>query len=187
VILKHLILPVALAAAFFACMALPAFSTNTPEPQASSAVTRPAEIAFVYVHNEIVVPVYLSGTGPYNMLVDTDTTPSAIDAALTKRLHLRAIGAVGSGSGEGTQIIEVYPVRASDVRVGDAHQKRLFALAVDLHELSQTLGMRIDGLLGTSFLDGRVMQIDYACHVIRFLPAPIGAHSVDALRTGICA
>jgi hypothetical protein len=183
VILTRLTFPLALGAAFFACMALPAVSANAPTSQASS-VPRPAELPFAYVHNEIVVPVYLNGTGPYNMLVDTDTTPSAIDAALAKRLHLRAIGAVGSGSGEGTESIKVYPVQASDLRVGGAHQKRLLALAVDLRELTQTLGMRIDGLLGTSFLDGRVMQIDYACRVIRFLPdavlAPFAARFVSS-------
>lgn len=154
-------------------------------PLVSAAITpTPAEVAFAYVHHEIVVPVFLNGSGPYNMLVDTDTTPSAIDVTLAKRLHLRAVGASGHGSGEGSGTIQVYPVEANDLSVGGVHQKRLLALAADLHGLGRAFGMRIDGVLGTSFLDGRVVQIDYACRSIRFLPdavlAPFAARFVSS-------
>ncbi len=156
--------------------------------QGISAAPPPAaaNVAFAYVHHEIVVPVTINGTGPYHMLLDTDTTPSAIDTALARRLHLRALGASGNGSGEGSGKVVVYPVEASDLTVGGVHQSRLRALAVDLHAIAHAIGTPIDGVLGTSFLDGRVVQIDYACRTIRFLPdamlAPFAARflSTDA-------
>jgi hypothetical protein len=144
----------------------------------SVAITpAPAEVAFAYVHHEIVVPVIINGTGPYNMLFDTDTTPSAIDVTLAKRLHLRALGASGHGSGEGSGKIEVYPVEASDLSLGGVHQKRLRALAVDLHAIGRAIGTPIDGVLGTSFLDGRVVQIDYAAAQYDFFPMPCSRRS----------
>ncbi len=141
-------------------------------------------VAFAYVHNEIVVQVYVNGSGPYRMLVDTDTSPSVVDAALAKRLKLRPLAPSGQGEGEGNGSMQTYPVELSDIAVGSVHQKRLLALAADISGIGKSLGLRIDGVLGTSFLDGRVVQIDYHCGTIRFLPdAVLGAYAARFTST----
>jgi Aspartyl protease len=146
-------------------------------PSLAQSAPSPA-VAFAYVHHEIVVQVYVNGSGPYRMLVDTDTTPSVIDAALAKRLKLRPLAPSGQGAGEGSGTMQTYPVELDDVAVGAVHQKHLPALAADITGLGKSLGQRIDGVLGTSFLDGRVVQIDYHCATIRFLPdAVLGAYA----------
>ncbi len=149
-----------LTAGLFACALVPSLAQSAPPPA----------VAFDYVHGEIVVQVFINGSGPYRMLVDTDTSPSVIDAALAKRLKLRPLAPSGQGAGEGSGTMQTYPVELDDVAVGTVHQKQLLALAADISGIGKSLGQRIDGVLGTSFLDGRVMQIDYHCGTIRFLP-----------------
>src|SRR5437588_12849454 len=48
----------------------------------------PAEVPFEFIHNEIVVQVKIAGKGPYSMLIDTDTDPSAIDSATAREVGL---------------------------------------------------------------------------------------------------
>lgn len=83
-------------------------------PSLAQSVPSPA-VAFVYVHREIVVQVYVNGSGPYRMLVDTDTSPSVVDASLAKRLKLRPLAPSGQGEGEGSGTLQVYPVELSDI------------------------------------------------------------------------
>jgi hypothetical protein len=129
----------------------------------------PPAVVFDYIRREIVVQVYVNGSGPYRMLVDTDTAPSVVDAGLAKRLKLLPLAPSGQGAGEGSGTMQTYPVELHDVAVGTVHQKQLPALAADITSLGKSLGLRIDGVLGTSFLDGRIIQIDYHCGTIRFL------------------
>jgi hypothetical protein len=75
----------------------------------------PAEIPFEFLHNQIVVQVKVNGKGPFNMLIDTDTDPSAIDAGIAKELGLQ-IGANGApASGGGTEANNVYTTRLGTV------------------------------------------------------------------------
>ena len=54
-------------------------------PQSAKA---PVEVPFEFVANQIVVQAKIGGKGPFNMLLDTDTDPSAIDSAAAKELGL---------------------------------------------------------------------------------------------------
>src|SRR5256885_17188276 len=77
-------------------------------PQSGKA---PIEVPFEFVANQIVVQAKIGGKGPFNMLIDTDTDPSAIDATTAKELGLD-VGARGSvASGGGTEKNIVYPTR----------------------------------------------------------------------------
>ena len=42
------------------------------------------------------------------------------------------------------------------------------AVTADLSEMEDALGIRIDGVLGQSFLEGRVVRIDYPDRVVEF-------------------
>ncbi|HYT48876.1 MAG TPA: aspartyl protease family protein, partial [Pyrinomonadaceae bacterium] len=55
----------------------------------SQTAKAPVEVPFEFLHNQIVVQVKVNGKGPYNMLFDTDTDPSAIDLAVARELGLQ--------------------------------------------------------------------------------------------------
>ncbi len=135
---------------------------------AARAGVSPELIPFQYDHNGILVHVRVDGTGPYRFLIDTDTTPSVIDLTVAKQLQL-PLGRAASGTGIGSGRIAVYPVSIPQVDLGQESVQHLDALALDLSALSARVGIRIDGLLGTSFLNGRILQINYRCTTVSFL------------------
>ena len=128
----------------------------------------PVEVPFEFVHNQIVVTVKIAGKGPYSMLVDTDTDPSAIDLATAKELGLgldsRSYAATGGGSDAQT----VQPTRLPSVELGTIVAKDVAAGAIDLKKLSAKLERPINGVLGYTFLKDRIIQIDYAASKLRF-------------------
>jgi predicted aspartyl protease len=128
----------------------------------------PAEIPFEFLHNQIVVQVRVNGKGPFNMLIDTDTDPSAIDAATAKELGLQigTNGTPASGGGTGANI--VYPTRLGTVEIGAISARDVAAVTIDLTKFGGRIGKPIHGVLGFSFLKDRIVQIDYVNSKIRF-------------------
>ncbi len=128
----------------------------------------PVEVPFEFVHNQIVVTVKIAGKGPYSMLVDTDTDPSAIDLATAKELGLgldsRSYAATRGGSDAQT----VQLTRLPSVELGTIVAKELVAGAIDLKKFSAKLERPINGVLGYTFLKDRIVQIDYAASKLRF-------------------
>jgi predicted aspartyl protease len=126
------------------------------------------EVPFEFVRNQIVVQAKITGKGPFNMLFDTDTDPSAIDLATARELGLK-LGSKGyHGTGGGTETNLVYPTNIPGVELGSVNAKEVFAAAIDLTKLSGKLGKPIHGVLGYSFLKNRIFQIDYPASKIRF-------------------
>jgi predicted aspartyl protease len=127
-----------------------------------------AEVPFEFVRNQIVVQVKMAGRGPFNMLFDTDTDPSAIDLATARELELK-LGTKGyPATGGGTEVNLVYAVNIPRVELGGVIAKEISAAAIDLTKLSAKLGKPIHGVLGYSFLKDRIFQIDYPASTIRF-------------------
>jgi predicted aspartyl protease len=127
-----------------------------------------AEVPFEFVRNQIVVQVKIAGQGPFNMLFDTDTDPSAIDLTTARELGLK-LGSKGyQGTGGGTETNLVYPTNIPGVELGGVTAKEVYAAAIDLTKLSGKLGKPIHGVLGYSFLKNRIFQIDYVVSKIRF-------------------
>ena len=139
------------------------FQSGYAQNQAPSA-----EVPFEFVRNQIVVQVKIAGKGPFNMLFDTDTDPSAIDVATARELGLK-LGSKGyPGTGGGTETNLVYPTKVPDVVLGNVTAKEVLAAAIDLTQLSAKLGRPIHGVLGYSFFRDRIFQIDYPASKIRF-------------------
>lgn len=126
-------------------------------------------VPFSYFHHEVILSARLGLSRPFNFLLDTDTSPSAIDAALAWRLHLRTNGASGRGSGVGSNKTVATPVIIPYLSVGRVHAKNLQALTTDLSGISKHFGRPIAGVLGTSFLRDRVTEFNYPCRTIVFL------------------
>jgi len=130
--------------------------------------TAPIEVPFEFVANQIVVEVKIAGKGPYSMLLDTDTDPSAIDMATAKELGLRLDSRSFVASGGGTESNLVQLTRLPTVELGTLIAKDVAAGSIDLSKLSAKLGKPIHGVLGYSFLKDRIVQINYPETKIRF-------------------
>ena len=128
----------------------------------------PVEVPFEFEHNQIVVQVKIDGKGPFNMLLDTGSDPSAIDPATARELGL-SVGSKGTAaSGGGAETNTVYPTRLPNVELGSVTVKEVFAATIDLSKLGARIGRPIHGVLGFSFLKDRIVQIDYPNLKLRF-------------------
>ncbi len=128
----------------------------------------PVEVPFEFVANQIIVQVKIAGKGPYSMLLDTNTDPSAIDLATARELGLKLDARSFPASGGGADANLVQLTRLSTVELETIIAKDVSAGAIDLKKLAAKLERPIHGVLGYSFLRDRIVQIDYAASKIRF-------------------
>ena len=139
--------------------------------QTGKRAAPPVEVSFEFEHNQIILPVRIAGKGPFNMLLDTNTDPSAIDAATAREIGL-TIGAKGAAAtGGGTQTSMVFPTALPNVEIGTVVAGSVAAAAIDLSKLGERIGRPIHGVLGYSFLKDRIVQIDYPNLKLRFFTA----------------
>jgi hypothetical protein len=127
-----------------------------------------AEVPFEFVHNQVVLQVKIGGAGPFNMLLDTDTDPSAIDLATARHLGLKLSGKGRQGTGGGTDLNLAYETRLPLVEVGAVTARDVYAAAINLEKIGDRMGRPVHGVLGHSFLQGRIFQIDYPKRKVRF-------------------
>jgi len=141
------------------------------------AEPRQVEVGFASPQHQIVVKVKLGKQGPFSMLLDTGTNLSVIDAALARRLR-----ALHEGEAAGVEPAPDYERAFVDLRIGSLRAESVPAEALDLGKISEKLGTHIDGVLGYSFLEGRVVQIDYRRHRLRITretPSWSGSESTE--------
>src|SRR5207249_3877803 len=100
----------------------------------------PAEVPLEFRHIQIAVQFKVNGKGPLNMLIDTDTDPSAIDSAAAKELGLQ-VGTNGApATGGGTQTNVVYPTRLASIELGGISAKDVVAATIDLTKVAERIG-----------------------------------------------
>ena len=133
-----------------------------------SDADRFTEIPFRFEHGEILVQAVIGGRGPFTLLLDTNTSPSALDLAFAKseRLALRAVHGAVAGGGAGHP--QVYLTKLPMTELGRMRTTGLEAVAIDLSNVRDRLGVDIKGVLGDNFLSGRVVQINSPKRMIRF-------------------
>jgi predicted aspartyl protease len=140
-------------------------------PAATQSQTREnhlAEVPFELVHDQIVMSAKIGGKGPFNLLLDTDTDPSAVDLATARDVGLNISSKAQPASGGGTDANSVYLTKLPQIELGPVSAKNVTAGAIDLAKLSKRLGRTIHGVLGYSFLKDRIVQIDYPAQLLRF-------------------
>lgn len=147
--------------ALFVLLAVPALAEGQ-QPQTFT------EVPFEFIHNQIVVQVKIGGKGPFTMLLDTDTDPSAIDRKTADELGLRSSARGYPATGGGTEANIVHETWLPDVTVGNVKGKDVAAATIDLTKIGERLGRPVHGVLGYSFLKDRIIQIDYPNSMIRF-------------------
>jgi len=137
------------------------------------------EVPFEFYRNEIIVQVKVNGKGPFNMLLDAGTDPSAIDLATARELGLKLDSDGSRASGGGTDVNLAYGTRLQLVELGGLTVKNLEAAAIDLTKLSQRLGKPLHGVIGHRLLNGRIVQIDYPHQLVRFYSQPLFSKSAS--------
>lgn len=121
----------------------------------------------------IVVPVSISGTGPYPFVLDTGSNLSVVSDALAGRLGLSPVARVSVSSPSGLE--ERLVVAAAQVQAGGLALDRLLASVVSEAAIRATAG-EVDGLLGAEALGDRAFTLDYRAGRLEWddeLPPPV--------------
>ncbi len=125
-------------------------------------------VPFSFVHNVILVRAKIGGKGPFTMILDTDSDPSAIDLSFAKSNALKLRKVAGDVNGGGSEHPQVYLTKLPAVEVDSLPAISLQAIAIDLSQIRNRLGRDIEGVLGNNFLSERVIQIDYPKGMLYF-------------------
>lgn len=127
-----------------------------------AAATAPVVVPFDFSRGAIDLAVSVRGT-PLRMILDTGVDPSLVDMARAKALDLKidhGDGGDPSGFGDG-QGAKVFPAKIEGLTIGGQAFGPFEALASDTSGLSAGYGRPLDGILGYSFLDRRIVLLDY--------------------------
>ena len=146
------------------------FSSFSP---AQAKLKPTAEVPFEFYKNLIFLEVKINGKGPFNMMLDTGTTPSAMDLATAKELKLNPTSPEKNAAGGGTGTNTYFDVKPLNISVGNLRVRDLETAVGDLSAISKALGKPLHGVLGHSFLNNRIVQIDYPKRVVRFYSKPL--------------
>jgi hypothetical protein len=163
------------------CLALAATLTAAlaGDPAAGAALIAP----FDFSRAAIGLDVTVKGAPLYVML-DTGADPSIIDLGRADALGLkvdRRAGGEASGEGDAAHS-QVFPTAIDGLVIQGRAFAPVSALAFDMTGLSTAYGRKLDGVLGYSFLTGRIVLIDYAKRQLGVLDRPAEA----AAMTGSC-
>ena len=113
--------------------------------------------------HQIVVPISINHSSPYNFLLDTGTQMTMIDPALASELHLKGSGAASvrsAGVRESASVSELDIVEAGTHQVSD-----LKVVVFDV-EIRQGKSRKVRGILGQDFLDRFDLLIDNAHSIV---------------------
>ena len=128
-------------------------------PLAAPVTTLP----FDFHKNEIIVEAYPAEGEVLNFMLDTGVDPSAIDTAVADRLSVvvdKSVAGEAAGTGDERGLV-VMPAMIPVMTIGGTDFPPIDALTADLSGFGAALNIELAGILGHSFLEGRVVRIDY--------------------------
>jgi hypothetical protein len=146
------------------------------------SLAAPLTVPFDFSKSAIGLDVMVGKT-PLYVLVDTGVDPSVIDLKRAQSLGLKIDhGAGGQASGEGdASDATAFPATIEGLTISGQSFPAMDAVAVDMRALSARYGRPLDGILGYSFLAGRIVLIDYPKKTFAVLDKPSDA--LDAVKT----
>ena len=137
-----------------------------PAPGKKSATI---EIPFELARNQVLLEAGINDHGPLNVILDTAGDPSAIDLVTADSIEIFVDrGVEGEASGVGSRRVPMYPARIVGLMLDGHSFSDVEALALDLSHVADRFGQPLHGILGHSFLKGRIVQIDYPQRTLRF-------------------
>ena len=135
-------------------------------PASFADVPGPAVVPFHFVRGfAVVVPVTVNGSGPYDFMLDTGSTVTAVDRELARQLALDV-----QEQGTVTTLVQHVPVLlavASWISVGPITEHSVEIMIRDLNGLRR-IDPAIRGVLGQNALDHADFLLDYRHKLLEF-------------------
>lgn len=119
----------------------------------------------------LVVEASVNGTKPLLFAFDTGSTTCLIDARVARRLGITAAPRPGVATPRGVVIAGF--ARARTLAVGRAEARDLELVIRDLSPLSQGLGVEVAGILGYTWMEQFVFEIDYRAATLTLWPRSV--------------
>jgi predicted aspartyl protease len=107
----------------------------------------------------ILLPVQVNGDGPFEFILDTGAGTSLLSSDLAKKLKIKIISTKEGQSAGGK--ISVSLAKVDSLAVGQAKLDDVDVGIVDLTNIGNTIGTKIDGDVGYNFLKHFRITIDY--------------------------
>jgi hypothetical protein len=124
-----------------------------------------ADVAFqLHQHHLVVAKGSIGALNGLNLLIDTGTIPSVVDARVARKLQVQAEPSVAVAFG---QKISSGSAVLDDVRVGPIQSG---PLSVGVGDLSYLRDVRVDAIVGLDVLARTSFTIDYRRHTLQFGP-----------------
>jgi len=123
------------------------------------------KIPFRLVRNMIVIKLNINDKGPFNFVLDTGvglmivTKPDLVDSINLQSKRIVKIGGLGEGDDAEAYITSILNVQIPGLVSDDVNAA---ILKKDYFNLSDYLGIPIDGLLGYEFFDNLAIGIDFS-------------------------
>jgi hypothetical protein len=126
-----------------------------------------AEVPFeLYQGHLIVTKGSIGPVNGLNLLIDTGSIPSMVDARIARKLHLRAEPSTLIAFG---QKVRIQSAALDGFRIGPLQSGPVTASVGDLSYVEGVIrGVRIDGIVGLDVLSRTSFSIDYRTRVLRF-------------------
>jgi tRNA (adenine37-N6)-methyltransferase len=102
---------------------------------------------------------------PVRVLIDTGAAATVVDLARARELDLEMKSLDRCGAGAGGANLEVFEIRAAELRLGDVVPRAGALLAMDLAHVNAALAQKgvgaVDVILGVDVFDAQAAVIDY--------------------------
>jgi hypothetical protein len=136
-------------------------------------------VPFDFSKSAIGIEATVNGE-PLFILLDTGVDPSAIDLQRAEALHLKIDRNAGPVSGVGnTEQPTAFPATIEGFAMAGHKFGSFAALASDLSALSAKYGRKLDAVIGYSFLQDKIILIDYPGRTLQLLDRPSEARSTS--------
>jgi hypothetical protein len=147
---------------------------------ADTVFAQTLRVPFDFSQSEIGIDATVNGE-PLFVLLDTGVDPSAIDIQRAEALHLKIDrNSDGPGSGFGnTEQPTAFPTTIQGFAISGHKFESFDALASDFSALSAKYGRRVDAFIGYSFLQDKIILIDYPGRMLQLLDRPSAARSAN--------
>lgn len=149
---------------------------QTPQPQHAAPLIpaqhfTPVTVPFDYFNRHIFITITLNGTPGMVFLLDSGTNSNILSMNTAAAMGLRPVSiqqekGLGLGSGK----VHVAAAKDIDARMGGIQVANLMAV-IDLKDLENRFGHRIDGILGFPFLQNFVVELDFNKHLLTLMPS----------------
>jgi hypothetical protein len=129
-------------------------------PSFAKAITE-HRISFELIDNRVFIDVYLNGSGPFKMILDSNSSSLTVSPEIARKLNLPLMNPTpcgGAGIGQQT----CYDTHLDSATVSGMQTRVDDAAVVPTAAISQVIGFqRLDGVLGVHFFEEHVLLFNY--------------------------